>query len=146
MIKINFTVEADVDGSVHEFDMGDMVINIDGAEVSSKGQVPSQSMMIFIAITDLLDGLRSFLIRKKNGFEFIGSDSSFRLRFTRVKKGRIRLTHANINYDGIDETELKNEVLKAAEDFFGQFDGNVQGRGAATGDLSSAIRDFKSII
>ena len=143
MIKFNFTV--DIDGSVHEFDMGDMVINVDQAKLSSKGQVPSQSMMIFIAISDLLDGLRIFLMKKKNNFEFIGADSSFRLLFSRGKKGLIRLNHANINYDGIDETELKNEVLIAAENFIGQFEENVQGSGAAVGDLISAISDFKNL-
>lgn len=144
MIKFNFTV--DVVDSVHEFDMGDMIINIDGAEFSSEGKVPSQSMMIFIAITELLDGLRVFLTKKNNNFEFIGADSSFRLLFSRVNKGEIRLNHANINYDGIDEAELKKEILKAAQGFIGQFDGNIQGSGAAAGDLRSAISEFKILL
>jgi len=145
MIKINFTVDESDDGSVHEFDMGDMIFNIGGTEFSSKGQVPSQSMMIFIAISDLLYGLSSFLTKRQSSYEFIGTDSSFRLVFTRIKKGKICIKHASSNYDGIDEIELKNEVLKAAEGFIEQFNGNVQGSGAATCDLKSAIRDFRNI-
>lgn len=143
MIKVNFIVDSD--GSVHEFDMGEMIINIDGAEVSSKGKVPSQSMMIFVAITDLMDGLRNFFTKKKSDYEFIGTDSSFRLKFSKVKKGGIRLNHAGINYDGIDEAELKREILHAAENFVGLCGDNIQGSGAALDGLNSAINDFKKL-
>ncbi len=141
MIKINFTVDAD--GSVHEFDMGDMDIHINDEIITSRNKVPSQSMMIFIAVSELLEAIYNVTSMGKKQVEFIGTDSSFRLCFSRSKNGNISLSYADRVFNGIDELELKNAVLSSATDLMEKYENKIQGNGAAIGDLSYTIAKLK---
>ncbi|MGW0909380.1 hypothetical protein [Streptomyces sp. NPDC002853] len=46
-------------------------------------------MMIFVAVSELLDGLRALVEHKRKSFRFIGSDSSFLLDFALGKDSLI---------------------------------------------------------
>ena len=84
MIKIYFSTNQ-IDENLSEFELGDIEIEIDGQIISSKNKKPDQSMMIFIAICDLLDGIKAMLKSRKKEFVFVGADSSFTLFFKQNK-------------------------------------------------------------
>ena len=76
MIKFEF--ELDTYESLEGFELGDLTITGENANITSKGQSPDQSMMVFLAITDLLEGVRDLVSDDSvSEFEFVGADSSF---------------------------------------------------------------------
>lgn len=83
MIKFNCNILSS-DTDISPFELGDIEIVSDGVVISSNGKSPSQSMMIFIALSDLLDCICKF-INDTNIVEttFVGTDSSFILTFTK---------------------------------------------------------------
>lgn len=56
---------------------------------TSRGKGPDQAMMICLALVELLDGLRRFLVERQVEYMFVGTDSSFSVQFRRGGKGRI---------------------------------------------------------
>jgi hypothetical protein len=69
------------------FDLGDIEVSGDLASVSSAGHRPSQSMMIYVALVELLDGLSRMAKAGSGSYRFIGADSSFRLDFALTGAG-----------------------------------------------------------
>ncbi len=74
------------------FDLGDIQVTGDLASVSSAGQRPSQSMMIYVALGQLLDGLSGMARAGAGSYRFIGVDSSFRLDFALTAAGVMTIT------------------------------------------------------
>ena len=81
MIEFKFDVLSD-DKNISTFELGDIDIVCDDRLISSRGRLPSQSMMIFIALSDLLDCVCRLVNEDtmKKAI-FVGTDSSFKLLF-----------------------------------------------------------------
>ncbi|MGX4653445.1 hypothetical protein ACWCHM_07135 [Micromonospora sp. SCSIO 07396] len=60
-----------------------MRLIVGGADFSSAGRRPSGSMMIYLAVVDLVDGLLKLAEGRDSRFRFVGPDSSFSLGFQR---------------------------------------------------------------
>jgi hypothetical protein len=126
------------------FDLGDMRIEGGGGVATSVGHTPDQGMMIYVAMTELLDGLRRLLTTPRREFEFIGTDSSFRLLFRRVKIDRVDVTYRGI---AIEQESLRH-VARAA------LDGAVHLVSSAplppsdsvAGDISAAIAELRACL
>src|SRR4051812_47318028 len=71
------------------YELGHMSFAGEEGICTSRGKVPDQSMMVCIAIVELLDGLTRFLVEGQVEYTFVGIDSSFSVTFRRTKKGRI---------------------------------------------------------
>ena len=91
MLEISFSIDL-LDGDLSEFELGNIEIKIENQTISSKSKTPDQSMMIFIAICDLLDGVREILSNRKKEFSFVGADSSFSIVF-KQKRENAFITH-----------------------------------------------------
>jgi len=75
----------DSDTLATDFDLGDIEFKFGDETVSSRGS-SRLSNMVYISVSDLIDGL----LRINNGlkkYEFVGADSSFIVNFERTKKG-----------------------------------------------------------
>lgn len=78
-------------GRLTGFSLGHLTVTGDDGSVTSAGRTPDQSMMLPLAVTDLLDGLRALIAGPEDRrYEFVGADSSFRLAFIR-SGGHIRV-------------------------------------------------------
>ncbi|EAZ92241.1 hypothetical protein [Crocosphaera chwakensis] len=60
MLKILIELESNVIEEIDSFSTGHITIEVNNKILSSKNQTPSQSMMIFISLVELLDGVYLF--------------------------------------------------------------------------------------
>lgn len=88
-MQINFKVLPD-QGPWSGFELGDVYLADQGIEMTSALHTPSQSMMIFVALADLLGGFEQLKGQKNGGFEFGGPGSSFVLHF-RKRSDRLEI-------------------------------------------------------
>lgn len=69
-----------IDDQLSGFDLGDFSLTHEGVTITSAGRTPSQSMMIFIFLSDLLDMLGALTKSyPKRAHKIIAADSSFSL-------------------------------------------------------------------
>ncbi|MFI9105062.1 hypothetical protein ACIGXA_31600 [Streptomyces fildesensis] len=115
---MRFTFTDDDEPPPSGFDLGHMEVTGSLGSVSSRGHSPDQGMMIYLAVSDLLDGLRALVETGRGGFLFIGSDSSFSLKFSLRKDGQ--LTTMAAGKAAIDVSDVKtviSAVWTAAKEF-----------------------------
>jgi len=143
MLKIQFQV-IPTGEDVHEFDLGHFIIEADNEIVSSENRTPDQSMMIFIAASDLLGGVVNLLDKNQKWFEFNGCDSSFILNFIRNRKGEIEITHKKKIISTVDNKELINAAYNASNDLMQEYGQNLAGSGAAKEGLEYTLQDARS--
>lgn len=74
------------EGPMDGFDLGHMSVLGEQAEADSRTP-PPRSFMIYLALVDLLLGVRELLQGKKKHFEFVAADSSYILDFWRRAEG-----------------------------------------------------------
>ncbi|MGW5636817.1 hypothetical protein [Streptomyces sp. NPDC003832] len=89
------------------FDLGHIDVHGSENDATSRGRTPDQSMMIYLSLTLLLDGLRRFLTGRKPAYESAAVDSSFSLTFTRVGGARI-----DVSYRGVVLARTADEALE----------------------------------
>jgi hypothetical protein len=124
------------------FDLGHMTFASEKGSCTSRGRMPDQAMMLAIAIVELLDGLRRFLAEKRSEYTFVGTDSSFSVRFCKAKGGRIAVQCGTTQLGEVDATTLCRAVLSGAETFFRQPENELSKSDPALEDLTSAIEAF----
>ena len=126
------------DGDTSSFDLGNITVRGTGLAISSAGKTPSQSMMIYLAITDLIEGTCQLCAGSRRVFEFIGADSSFRLLFTMNKNRSIVIS----GKDGVCSVVERGELLRSIQDALTCFlsdNANRLPKGApALGDFEAA--------
>lgn len=64
-------------------DFGDIEVDTGSFTVSSQGQTPSKSMMIFLSLPLLIHEIEKLISEPNGDFEFVGVGSSFSLVFRR---------------------------------------------------------------
>lgn len=144
MFKIKFELNNDLEDA-HEFDLGHLSISDSYTKICSKNKCPDQSMMIFIAISDLLFSIQK-LSESKNKVKFVGADSSFILNFKKLKNNKIEITDSN---DGVIHTsmgELIEVVWKEVNLLYKKHSNSLIGSGAALEDWEDSMSSFKLIM
>ncbi|WP_373529820.1 hypothetical protein [Nostoc sp.] len=113
--------------------------------IFSKLSNKNHSMMIFISLCDLLDGVRLFLINPiKNRYHFVGVGSSF--QFFLVKKGYSNLILTSVKNEIIDEIprlELIEDIWKEIKSFMLKYDDSLNEKEIVKNDLTISIEEFK---
>jgi hypothetical protein len=113
--------------------------------ISSEKLNKDQSMMIFISIVELLDGIRLFFLNQDNQkYNFVGTDSSFQFFLIKSESDKFRLT--DINNKLIDETtqlDIINAVWKEVETFISNYDYFLDEKEIVKNDLTGSINAFK---
>jgi len=94
-MKIDLTL-LPVDSQLSGFELGDITLSHEGAELTSADHQPSQSMMIFIFLSDFLDLVLEI---KKNSreatYRITATDSSFSLSLKKIGK-EISIENQNV--------------------------------------------------
>jgi hypothetical protein len=127
-----------------EFELGDIEFGNAAKTVSSECRSPSQSMMLFLSVVSLLDGIREFIEQGKDSFLFVGSDSSFSISFRRHNNSIHISVHGELDLT-TTESELSGCIYAAALQFYDRYGSTLQDRSAVKGDLEAALEDFKGI-
>jgi hypothetical protein len=128
-------------GPVSGLSRGDVTITGPLGAVTSAGRRPDQSMLVYISIVDLLDGLGA-LLRPGGGrhWEWVGNDSSFVVDFDR-RGDRVRIRAMGEDLGEVAEADLITGVWDATTTFLAT---NRPGRGDMVAiDLDDAVEDLR---
>jgi hypothetical protein len=109
---------------------------------TSRGKVPDQAMMICLAIVELLDGLRRFLVEGQGEYTFVGTDSSFSVQFRRGGEGRMTVRCGAILLGEVEGSHLCRAILSGVESFLGHPGNPLSGDAPVREDLLAAIGEF----
>ncbi|MCP2262648.1 hypothetical protein LX15_006390 [Streptoalloteichus tenebrarius] len=123
------------------YDLGDIEVIGGLGRLSSKGHVPDQGMMVFVAVSDLLDGLRGLLRRGGGSFAFVGADSSFSLSFA-LRKNRVVTTAGRKKIDESETVEFIGAIRGAVENFMSRELSGLPADDPMRGDLVAAFEEF----
>lgn len=121
-------------------------MTIDGKEgaVTSRGKEPDQSMMIFLSIVELLDGMRHFLSEKNaSKYNFVGVDSSFQITAIKGENGCITLMVENRVLDTTSRNEIVRAIWEGVSQFLKRYDHCIKPGDAIRSDLTAAVEGFK---
>lgn len=129
----------------HGFDLGHMEVIGKSGRASSWEQERDQSMMIFIAVADLLYGIQTLIKSLQSSFNFVGTDSSFSLNFA-MKKGRIRTSVGRRKIDESDASDVALAVWRATQDLVSQELHTLPENDAARRDLVGAVSKFSKLV
>ncbi|ABW13207.1 conserved hypothetical protein [Parafrankia sp. EAN1pec] len=145
-LSFTFSPLAPTTGRLTGFSRGHMTVEgtVEGEEgsVTSAGRVPDQSMMLPLAVADLLAGLRSLIVGPGHGhYEFVGADSSFRLVFTRTGD-QIRITGDHRAVASVPLTEFVEVCRRDLGEFARHLLARVPGDDPVYGDLADAHADL----
>lgn len=142
-----FTLEltsTSVEQGVTGLSLGHLFIQGSNSSVTSKNRVPNQSMMIFLSIVELLDGLRQFLSdTRSESYKFIGTDCSFQFTIKRVKENKFTLISDGQEIDTVTQTELLQAVWKGVKSFLDCYQNQLDPTDIVVDDLLSAVKDFR---
>lgn len=131
--------------SITGSDLGHMTFSGEFGSVSSNNRVPDQSMMIFISIVLLLDGLRKFLSKKQlKTYEFVGIDSSFSVRFKKVEKNKIVVMSKDKIISRISPKDLIQDILLGVQKFMQKVGNNLPEDDPVYEDLHAALQTFSA--
>ncbi len=137
MLSIRFF--RDQDDEVSGFDMGYLELDGNAGRISNQ----EKRCMIFIALSDLLNGVRGLLKGQRPTFNFIAADSSFRIDFVAIPSGGVRILSGNgaVLHSG-SAAEVVRAVGQAAETFLGAWQHKAEAGRAAIDDLREALADW----
>jgi hypothetical protein len=118
MVSISFHFS---DEEIDEYSLGDIEISANGKTLSSKGD-SKNLMMVFISMFELSDGIVRLIHKKsEKSYEFVGTDSSFRLLFD-YQGDSLSITHPP-QQDILKITET--EIVSALRECWKEIDRHI---------------------
>jgi hypothetical protein len=102
--------------------------------------------MLFIAMKELLYGLEVFLKGGQSEYEFVGTDSSFSIRFRKLKRGRIAVRCGAVAIGEVDAVELCGIMLSSVEEFVARPGSELSESDPVREDLFFSVRRFKNLL
>ncbi|PSK56364.1 hypothetical protein B0E38_02666 [Streptomyces sp. 111WW2] len=99
--------------------------------------------MVYLTVTSLLDGLRTFLSGKSRSYESTAVDSSFSLTFTRGRDGSIETRCGGALIDRSPVAGVAAAVHAAAKRFADAHLEQLPPDDAGREDLEHALADFE---
>jgi hypothetical protein len=143
---LRFEISREPGAPATGFDMGDIQVTGNLGTVSSAGRRPSQSMMVYLTLSELLSGMSRFAATKSGYYAFTGIDSSFRLNFTLTQKGVLTITEGRTQVAKTDLATLLVSVRNGVEQFLNHPDNQLDAADAVAGDLRDARRAFEAAL
>lgn len=144
LIKLQLDGNETID-EVDDYSQGHITIEGKNGIISSKRSSINQSMMIFVAAIELLDGYRIFINNKHEGiYNFVGCDSSFTFYLIRQsKESKIIVENSDEEIiDELEQLELAKCILESSKVFFNTYVKPKDNWEFAKNDLANAMKDF----
>lgn len=143
MIEVHAELD---DDEVTGLSTGHLTFTSNSQIFSSKGKKPSQEMMIFLSVIEMLDGLRNFLFSDAEKYEFVGVDSSFTLGFEKVGVRNIRIFQKNKELDILNIDEFVFSVYSPVKIFLDEALEKMPSDDMAYEDIVGSLEGFRSIL
>ena len=126
---------------------GHMTINSNGKVITSKYVEADQSMMIFLSIGDLLDGVRRCCMDKTaREFNFVGADCSFQLSFLRLGTDQIEIRGSRCNLGKFNVCEVTSAINQGVTSFLKSNAHLVKPGDPVFNDLEKSVADFEGVL
>ncbi|MEM7584270.1 MAG: hypothetical protein AAF560_12855 [Acidobacteriota bacterium] len=143
MLRFSLTV-SEAEEEVCGFSLGHMVVTGREGAATSVGHRPDQSMMIFLAAVELLDGLRRFLRDPAQAsYHFVGVDSSFQWVAEKLRDS-VLLVGIEGRVDEVPASELTAAALAGVRNLVAEHHHQLDENDAAWRDLQVAVADFEA--
>lgn len=140
---LNITIELEDNEEIDGYSMGHMIFEGEKNIVSSKNRMPVQSMMVFLSIVLLLDGVRFFCTSKKLRYEFVGIDSSFIIDFKKCNSNGVSLSQNKIEITTVEVPELIGVVYNSVKKFLDRYLSCLSPDDIAYEDIISSFKEFE---
>lgn len=129
-------------GAASGFDLGDMEVTGDDCVITSHGHAPSQSMMIYVAISDLIFGVSRLCLQKSGTYRFVGADSSFSLAFVLSKDGKVVISARSSAELKTDRVSILNALRESTDRFLGTLSNELPTADPVARDLGAARKSL----
>ena len=101
-------------------------------------------MMIFMAVGDLLDDIRRFLLDKNaEKYNFVGVDSSFQFYINKKGSNLVLIDKAGKEVDKVNSEELVHAVWQGVNEFLSDYQHYLGPEEIVYGDLKLSTKEFK---
>lgn len=127
------------------FALGDMTIAVGELRYSSAGRVPDQSMMIYLAIVDLIWGLCDLAVKGRGVFEFVGADSSFSVVFE-AKKTQLTLRAGRVRLGTVPTLMAVRALSDGVDVFLASSENQLSPADSVYEDLQAARRKLQEVL
>jgi hypothetical protein len=142
MSLVSFEFSRKEQGDLSGFDLGDMVLVIGPHRHSSAGRTPSQSMMIYLAIADLVTGLCKLVNGGAKTFEFVGADSSYSLSFS-IKRNKVSVFFGRKPVGEVPVVDFLGALSVGVQKFLADPRNQLSANDPANEDLQAALVALK---
>ncbi len=113
------------------------------ARVSSEAGGSRKAMMVYLSASALLQQTGQLLAGSRTSLEFVGTDSSFTVRFVR-KGSRVRVRADHVVVGGFATTEVVEACLKGAKELLARHP--LPADDLAFKDLTESIAEAESVL
>ena len=127
----------------HGFDLGDIELTGTEGSVTSAGRIPDQGNMIYLSMVGLLDIASGLLGTGTSRAAFVAPDSSFQVRLSTDKKGRVRVSSGRTCVGETPASEFARAVLSGVEAFLNEPGNQLSVDDAVHNDLSTSLAGLK---
>jgi hypothetical protein len=145
-VEFTFSVAENQPPPTSGFDLGHVRVRGSEREVGSRGRTPDQAMMIHLSVTLLLDGVRRFLSVRDRVYVSTVVDSSFVLKFMRVKGGWVETRHEDVLVDRSTEKDLADALFRGADAFARATLRHLPSDDAGREDLEVSLAEFEDFL
>lgn len=119
---------------------GNVTMEGSGGLVTSAGRSPDQSMLVYLSLVDLLDGIGDLLSAPSGReWQWVGNDSSFVVHFRRARD-KVRIEAMGEPLGEVDEAQLARAVFDAATGLLAKH--RPPPSDLIAEDLESALEEF----
>jgi len=146
MIKIELEINRTC-GSIDGLSRGHITIYGPNSLYTSKHRSPDQSMMIFLSIPLLLDGVRQFVTNPRTrSYTFVGVDCSFQFHLTQEKNNQIAIVCERQNIGQLSREQLLQMVWGGVSAFISMHGEQIDSNDIASDDLHASMKKFEEIL
>ncbi|XKK63564.1 hypothetical protein HFP71_14680 [Streptomyces sp. ARC32] len=142
-MKFEFSVDEGETPPPSGFDLGHIDVWGSDGVATTRDRGPSWGVMIYLAVSSLLDGLRALLSGKSRWYESNAVDSSFPLAFTRGRDGSIETRCGGSLVDRSPAAGVAAALHVAAKQFADAHLDQLPPDDAGREDLRHSLADFE---
>ncbi|MDQ3684470.1 MAG: hypothetical protein M3430_02550 [Acidobacteriota bacterium] len=133
-----------VNGQIDGLSRGHLTISGSHGFVTSKGKTPDQSMMIFLSIVELLNGVRRLLLNRNSiTYNFVGADCSFQFSINKTNQNSLAITSDIEPIDEVTQSEIVLAVWNGVNNFISFYGHHIDADDLVSDDLDSSIDEFR---
>lgn len=129
---------------IHKYIYGDITIVGQYGSVSSKQYKTVKSSMLFISITELLDGVRSLVLNNEKQYDYLSIGSGFTFHIIRKKNHFIITDVQNKLIAKSTSKELIQSIWNPVNKFITKYRPYLEEGAGVTIGLDDSVKDFQT--